>query len=918
MANLVKVNQALGHEWTIIAGDQATYELATAIRQKEATFDKVILLLGVFHLAANYLRAIFKIIQDAGGEKLLTKAGLFTEATSRKVFGKKADYYQTLHAVNILSEALRSLYVDAFEGWLQESGKSLLKDGIEDVLKQLITNTVNPDNLNDILETLQPNLKGLKCLMITFEDTLKAKPCAVFWLTFLKMADNLQRFILYEREGNWTGYLSEAAKMLPFLTAAGHHKYGQQSLPLYLKEMKELPSKAPIVHAAMMAGGFVGRRTEGSHNSVSPDMLLEQTYNADAKEESGLDGITLNEAARTKWVYTKPITAAISAQVKEMLHVTPGTERHHDSGETKVNRHKNLVANVKEAVETNPFKASLTYLMNISTGVIANENVQHHLTNVEAIGYEALKKTLGKGPVQGKKIVKLNTFHTQDLKSRSSTSKPPEKSTEVTALLRMTQIIACGGEVDVVKVIGEHECSEFPPSLFTKDGQMRNPGTKSTLVKTLLKESGTAVAQELTNDAQRTAVVVDAMHLIRKWSFQKGQSYEAVPNRYMANLLTDVPNGTTSIHFWCDQYKEISLKECERQHRARSRSRSKALRTYEVMDGFTTPDPADFFAISRNKANLQNYLCQKWCSEPMEGDIVLYLAGGFSDETKTVKVTGKDVQLVPSLMSTHEEADQRVLLHALFSAAQEDVARTSRNMTNFWIRTNENKYLPVHEMANGIGPDLCQLLPFIHSISGRDTTSFLYGIGKGSWIAQSKELNMPALASLGENEAREDVTPIMLDEATQLLKAVYGGKGVDQDLSIAEMRTQKFLNSRSSLLRIIPPTGPSFEQHVYRAAYATLVDKSAHIQQPDLPPFTRYGWKLEEGVALPVTTTHPQWPDKMDMKMGCQCVKGCKVNCSCRKRGIACYIACKCTGSIEKCSHARIMAALHDASDDNN
>lgn len=52
--------------------------------------------------------------------------------------------------------------------------------------------------------------------------------------------------------------------------------------------MAELPESAPEVHTAVMNGRFVGRRSDGSHNAVPPDMLLEQTYNADAKETSGL------------------------------------------------------------------------------------------------------------------------------------------------------------------------------------------------------------------------------------------------------------------------------------------------------------------------------------------------------------------------------------------------------------------------------------------------------------------------------------------------------------------------------------------------------------------------------------------------------------------------------------------------------
>lgn len=47
-----------------------------------------------------------------------------------------------------------------------------------------------------------------------------------------------------------------------------------------------------------MNGAFVARCAGGYQNAVSPDMLLEQTYNADTKEEGGLRGITTNPANR--------------------------------------------------------------------------------------------------------------------------------------------------------------------------------------------------------------------------------------------------------------------------------------------------------------------------------------------------------------------------------------------------------------------------------------------------------------------------------------------------------------------------------------------------------------------------------------------------------------------------------------------
>ena len=73
--------------------------------------------------------------------------------------------------------------------------------------------------------------------------------------------------------------------------------------------MKKLHEIAPKVHDSLMNGGFVERRTRGIHNAVSLDMLLEQNFNADAKEDGGLSVTTINAAARAKWLYTKPITA---------------------------------------------------------------------------------------------------------------------------------------------------------------------------------------------------------------------------------------------------------------------------------------------------------------------------------------------------------------------------------------------------------------------------------------------------------------------------------------------------------------------------------------------------------------------------------------------------------------------------------
>ena len=54
----------------------------------------------------------------------------------------------------------------------------------------------------------------------------------------------------------------------------------------------------------------------------------------------------------------------------------------------------------------------------------------------------------------------------------------------------MTQMAASGGEVGIVNLIGNHECSNTPPSLFNDDETMRAAGTNASPVKVLREETG--------------------------------------------------------------------------------------------------------------------------------------------------------------------------------------------------------------------------------------------------------------------------------------------------------------------------------------------------------------------------------------------------------------------------------------------
>ncbi len=366
------------------------------------------------------------------------------------------------------------------------------------------------------------------------------------------------------------------------------------------------------------------------------------------------------------------------------------------------------------------------------------------------------------------------------------------KSNEVTALLRMTQIIASGGELNIVDFIGNHECSDFPPSLFQEDGSMRT-GTKASLVKILKEETKVNSIPNLLQDGKKTAVVVDAMCAIRHWSFQKGELFGTIAEQYKSLLLNDVPAGTQIIHFCCDRYSGPSLKSAEQEKRY---ARSKPAKVYEVSEQFTAPDPKEFFAVSANKANLLSFLCDRWCEneqlEPVLGPTHLYLGGGFKEETKSVVLTEGSVMHVPALESTQQEADTRIILHTLYSVQNEGVDRVVihandtdviamclyygathlSDLAELWVRTAQNAYLPIHEMVVALGPSQCCAMPFVHSLSGRDTTSYPYFTGKKGWFKSSMILDIPALEEFGENPT-DAITDDVLNQARDLTIAVY-------------------------------------------------------------------------------------------------------------------------------------------------
>ena len=259
----VELATKIGMKYTVVTADQALYEIAYGLREKappdDETYKNLILMLGQFHLAVNYMGAVGKIMRNSGAEDILVQSGTCKLGTANKIFGPAGDYYQSMRAHKLLREALAKLHLDAFEASYTERHPEAQFHALHQDI-EIISIAVHEDQNKDpdTIASMFPleSLSALQLEVDLYDDESKTSPTHVLWRNYINMIDILLRFTASHRNGDWEQSLAEASNMLPYIVAAGHHNYGY-SLPLYLKEMNSLKDTAPEVYDHFMKGYFV-------------------------------------------------------------------------------------------------------------------------------------------------------------------------------------------------------------------------------------------------------------------------------------------------------------------------------------------------------------------------------------------------------------------------------------------------------------------------------------------------------------------------------------------------------------------------------------------------------------------------------------------------------------------------------------
>ena len=176
----------------------------------------------------------------------------------------------------------------------------------------------------------------------------------------------------------------------------------------------------------------------------------------------------------------------------------------------------------------------------------------------------------------------------------------------------------------------------------------------------------------------------------------------------------------------------------------------------------------------------------------------------------------------------------------------------------------------------------------MHALTGCDTVSTLYGIGKAKGVKALRQGNLPPI--LGDRDANLDDLEA---KAISFIASCYGSKTTS---SMSDVRFNIWQHKRargksqSFKLASLPPTSAAFRLHVHWAHYQACLWTSALNSDPPRINPADFGWKAstDNHILLPVPLPAGTMaaPRQVLHLLCCNCssTEACSARrCSCRK-----------------------------------
>ena len=387
----------------------------------------------------------------------------------------------------------------------------------------------------------------------------------------------------------------------------------------------------------------------------------------------------------------------------------------------------------------NPFNSDEQRLVNLSSGVVATNDVTEDMKKMQERGEDAVHSFINTrilteepdihSPI---KRVSLKTFSSMSSKVKAKNGKG-----EVIALKNSKDLfakmilLATSRHLDMREVL-KYSLRPFPLPIATAFG-----GLAKTTKARLLHVIEEAVVNPYVEAIQgNNAVMIDGMALLQTLSTIPA-TFKELANMVLMQISTiAVSLQCTRADFVCDRYPVISIKNLDREKRANDGAQ--VIRIYDGQQRVPR-QWKKFMSSGENKEAIQEFLFQSWLtsSPDMLKGVHVYVT--HHDKCHRLVPSGEAVacEEILELFSDHEEADTRLILHASHAAQMHTkVVIRSPDTDVFFIALNASLAIPsqlffltgignskriisMDAVKNELGQILCKALIGLHAFTGK-------------------------------------------------------------------------------------------------------------------------------------------------------------------------------------------------------
>ena len=845
-----------------------TFDLPLWIKASRIVLEKkfpIVVRVGGFHALKSFLGCIGFIMGDSGLEELFKI--IYPGDVSHIIDG--SSYYKSLRAHFLIDAALCCFL-------MQNSTTNEEIRGLDSYIKKCVQEKLGADFKTKAVHDYSEKIKKVLSALPGKSRT------AALWGKYHELVALVKDFIRAERMHNFELHLSTTSKMLPYYAAAGRGQYAK-GLRLYLEQMKTYDLEyGALIKTFKVLGLHTVRYTDHEWSGIWTDLAIEQQLMRAVKSSGGLTGGRLRnqESAHMLWTGTLNQMALVNKSFEDAIHRISKRKEpskavcHGDLSKSSLT--KNCEAFQKLMTwftETVDFTDSddKSKLISYSTGLISKTGDDE--VNPEDclnIGISLHEKLDGltfndKFSIKGK---------VNNLSYLKKTIKVNDRKVFVDSLKLFNRLVLISDRETTLEESLKFELTVVPMSLFDEHQMMRK-ANKSALGLYLKKMDTSTVKTKNSN----RPLVVDGGWLLHQLSTYKDcNTFEDVARNY----LKLIPKNHSQVIVVFDGYNP-STKDHE--HLRRVKDYCSDIRITKSTT-CTTVTKKKLLANSNNKKGLIELICEVF----LENGIYVFKANDDADTLVASKAL--NLALISDVEVLAEDTDiiLCLLVHHFNSEHHNNIVFTAKSGS-----------YSIGKIASQLKPKEKRMLLLVHSFSGCDTVSGIFGYGKEKFLKKAitfdseHELNL--LLSI---RAEKDH---VIEAGLTFMQHIFG----DKDKSLDSLRFQcynRMVAKKSLVPARIPPTIAATTEHILRAyiQYHNWV----MLDTTSLDPL-EYGWELtNEGNFTPISTKAAIAPSAIQNLICCNCSvdveQPCGNRCSCRKYGFKCLAACgRCHG--ESCTN---------------